>query len=355
MTKFTLGICGSGQLSMMLCQAAKKLNVKTIVLSNTKEAPAKDYCDELFVCDYKDKDQIKSFANKIDCATLEFENFDFKTLKLIEKFKPVYPRPEINLVVQNRKLEKEFFRKLNVPTTNYTVIKSQEDLKNKETFFPGLLKSITGGYDGHLSYKFDTKEDIRKYKIDFSKVYILEKKVEILKEFSVIASRYQNNKINIFEPFENYHSEQILRETTVPANIPEKIKNQAINYTKKILIEHDYIGIMSVEFFIDKDQNLLANETASRVHNSGHITINTSNSSQFDQHIRAVCNLNFIKLEKMKNGKMINILGEDILKYRKKKFSNNEYFFDYGKKEARSKRKMGHINIVDNIKLFTDY
>ena len=349
MSNFTLGICGSGQLSMMLCQAAKKLNINTIVLSETNEAPAKNYCDELFVCDFRDKDKIKLFSSKIDCATLEFENFNFETLKLIEEFKPVYPRPEINLIVQNRKLEKEFFKKLNIPTTNYAIINNQEDLKKNEKLFPGLLKSITGGYDGHLSYKLETMNDVNKYKIDFSKIYIFEKKVEILKEFSIIASRYQNKKINIFEPFENFHSEQILRETIVPANIPEEIKYKATEYTKKILTEHDYIGIISVEFFIDKEQNLLVNETASRVHNSGHITINTSNSSQFDQHIRAVCNLNFVKLEKMKRGKMINILGRDILEYRKKNFSHNEFFFDYQKKEARSKRKMGHINILDNV------
>ena len=113
----------------------KKLNINTIVLSETNEAPAKNYCDELFVCDLRDKDKIKLFSSKIDCATLEFENFNFETLKLIEEFKPVYPRPEINLIVQNRKLEKEFFKKLNIPTTNYAIINNQEDLKKNEKLF----------------------------------------------------------------------------------------------------------------------------------------------------------------------------------------------------------------------------
>ncbi len=347
MSKLVLGICGSGQLSMMLCQAANKIGIRTVVLSEEDKVPAKNYCDELFVCNFRDQDKLIDFCKKVDFVTLEFENFDFETLKFIEKFKPIYPKPEINKVVQNRKLEKKFFHDLNIPTTKYAIINSFEDLKKNQDLLPGILKSTTGGYDGHFSFKINSLDEINDHKIDFSKEFILEKKVTLIKEFSIIAVRYHSNKINIFEPFENFHQDQILKTTTIPANISNELKITANQYTKKILEKHGYVGAMAVEFFIDTENKLLANETASRVHNSGHITINASNSSQFDQHIRAVCNLDFLSLKKMIKGKMINILGSDIIKFRSKKFSKNEFFFDYQKKDIKPKRKMGHLNIIE--------
>lgn len=342
-----LGICGSGQLSMMLCEASKKLNIKTIVLSDSEYGSAKKYCDEYFFCNYNDEAKLKEFAEKIDVATLEFENIDFKVLKKIEKFVPLYPKPEINRIVQNRELEKNFFKTLKIPTTEFAIINNMNDIKNNLNLLPGILKSITGGYDGHFSYKINEFKDLKKNIIDFNKKFILEKKVNILKEISIIGTRYQSGEINFFQPFENIHKDQILRETIAPADLSDKILNQAQEYTKKILEKHNYIGTMTVEFFIDKSMSLLANETASRVHNSGHITINNSNSSQFNQHVRAVCNLEPEKISLMKKGKMINILGDDIEVYRKKKFKDNEYFYDYEKKEIRPKRKMGHLNIIE--------
>tara|TARA_B100000965_G_C19573684_1_gene750322 strand:- start:633 stop:1676 length:1044 start_codon:yes stop_codon:yes gene_type:complete len=347
MSKITLGICGSGQLSMMLCQAARKLDVKTVVLTDDKNGPAKRYCDEFFLCNLSQEKEIKEFAKKTDVVTLEFENFNFKILKLIEKFVPVFPRPEINRIVQNRNLEKEFFKSLKIPTTEYLRVDKQEDLTKISHLIPGILKSDEGGYDGHFSYKIENLGDLEKIKIDFKKRYIFEKKVNFKKEISIIAARYQDKKINIFEPFENFHQNQILKTTTVPAKISSKIKNLAEKYTHQILEKHDYTGVMAIEFFLDYNEELLANETASRVHNSGHITLDNSNSSQFDQHVRAVCNLDYKPLEKMKRGKMYNILGNEILKYREEKKNVNEFFFDYEKKEIRPKRKMGHLNIIE--------
>lgn len=347
MKNIILGICGSGQLSMMLCQAAKKLKIKTIVLTDDKNGPAKNYCDEFFLCDLKEKKKIKEFALKADFVTLEFENFDYQTLKYIEEFVPVHPKPEINRVVQNRKLEKEFFKSLSIPTAQYIYIENEKDLKKIEKLTPGILKSVEGGYDGHLSYRINSLSDIENLNIDNKIKYIFEKKVDLQKEISIIGSRYFDKKINLFSPFENFHQDQILKKTSVPADIPIEITEKAKNYAEKILIKHDYIGVMAIEFFVDKKNNLIANETASRVHNSGHITLNNSNSSQFDQHVRAVCNLEYKPLDEMKRGFMLNILGEDILKFRNSKIEKNKFFFDYEKKEIRPKRKMGHINIIE--------
>ena len=342
-----LGIIGSGQLSMMLCDAAQKLKIKTIVLSEN-DGPAINHCDEFIHTSYKDKNNLKIFAENIDVATLEFENVPYEVLKFIENYKPIFPSPDINKIVQNRLLEKKFFSSLNIPTTKYKLIERKEDLENEKVFFPGILKSLTGGYDGHFSYKINNINELKKMNIDFSKKYIFEKIVKLKKEISIIATRYQNKEINIFEPFENIHEHQILKKTIIPANLSQKIIDQAKLYTTKILEKHNYIGTIAVEYFISENENLLGNETASRVHNSGHITIDASNSSQFDQHIRAVCNLKIVKLKKMKKGHMLNILGNDILKHRNQKFSSNKFFKDYEKKDIREKRKMGHINFIEN-------
>ena len=133
----------------------------------------------------------------------------------------------------------------------------------------------------------------------------------------------------------------------LPANISDSIKKKSIDWSTMIAEELDYIGTLCVEFFVDKKDNLYANEVAPRVHNSGHLTINSHNVSQFENHIRAVCGLEKIETKKIHNAKMINIIGEDISIYRKKSFKDNEFFYDYLKKEIKSKRKMGHLTIID--------
>ena len=341
-----LGICGSGQLSMGLCLAARELNVKTVILSDDIDGPSKNLCDEYIHFNKKEKNKIIEFAEKIDVATMEFEKFDFNTLKIIEKYKKVFPKPEINLLVSSRKKEKDFFKSLGLPTTNYTEINSIEEIIKNDNLIPGLLKGDFG-YDGLSTYELNSLDDLKKYKIKFDNNFILEKKVDLKKEISVIATRYLDGKINIFEPFENKHKAKILRETIVPADISQDVYEKAKDFTKKILNNHRYIGTMAVEFFIDKEGQLLVNESASRPHNSGWITTHASNSSQFSQHVRACCNLEFVPLKKIKRGKMINIIGNEIIYYRKKNFSSNEFFFDYKKNEIRPGRKMGHINIIE--------
>ena len=231
-----LGICGSGQLSMMLCEASKKLNIKTIVLSDSEYGSAKKYCDEYFFCNYNDEAKLKEFAEKIDVATLEFENIDFKVLKKIEKFVPLYPKPEINRIVQNRELEKNFFKTLKIPTTEFAIINNMNDIKNNLNLLPGILKSITGGYDGHFSYKINEFKDLKKNIIDFNKKFILEKKVNILKEISIIGTRYQSGEINFFQPFENIHKDQILRETIAPADLSPLVDISAAAVAKGIIV-----------------------------------------------------------------------------------------------------------------------
>jgi 5-(carboxyamino)imidazole ribonucleotide synthase len=341
-----LGIIGGGQLGSMLASAAKKINIKTIILSDDPEAPAKNFCDELIISDYNKVKNIEEFANKVDVVTFEFENIPFKILEHIEQFKPVLPKPIINQIVQNRFTEKKFLNNAGIKTTDYALIKEKSDILKNRNLLPGMLKTCTLGYDGKGQFVINNHEEVDELEIEFRKEYILEKKINLKKEISIILTRFLNNDCLIFEPFENYHINQILNKSVIPADISKNIIEKAQQQAKLIAEKLDYIGTMCVEYFIDENNNLFVNEIAPRVHNSGHLTINAYNVSQFENHIRAVCNLEKIELKKIHNAEMINIIGDDIKTYRDKLYVKNEFFFDYLKKKIKKKRKMGHLTII---------
>ena len=224
---------------------------------------------------------------------------------------------------------------------------NESDLKSSSNLIPGILKTTTLGYDGKGQYPINSGNELNSLNIDFSKGYILEKLVKLKKEISIIITRFSNNKYEIYEPIENLHEDQILKYSKIPAEINEKIFNQSKDWAMLIAEELKYVGTLCVEFFIDRNDNLYVNEIAPRVHNSGHLTINAFNVSQFENHIRAVCGLEQIPLKKISNAKMMNLLGNQITHYRNiQKFNENEFFFDYLKKDIKEKRKMGHITTL---------
>ncbi len=340
-----LGIIGSGQLGSLLCQAAKKLNIKTIVISDDEIGPAQNYSDKFIFSKYDDKNKIREFINEVDIITYEFENIPINILKEIDKEKKVLPKPEINKIFRNRKLEKKFVNDLGIQTTKWAFIKSAKDVQQNKNLLPGILKTNTLGYDGHGQYVLNTLDDVKKDWC-FTADYILEKRVNLKKEISIVVTRFENKEIYIYEPIENIHKDQILKYSKIPADIKPDIFKKAQDNAELIANELDYIGTMCVEYFIDQEDNLLVNEIAPRVHNSGHLTINAFNISQFENHIRAVCGLKKENVHKIANAEMENILGSEIQDYRKRSFKTDEYFFDYGKKIIKEKRKMGHLTIL---------
>ena len=342
----TLGIIGGGQLGSLLAEAAKKIEIKTVILSDDVNAPAKKFTNNFIYGKYDDQKIINEFVNNVDLATYEFENIPFAILKKIDEVKTVLPKPEINKLIQNRLTEKDFLNKYDIRTTRYSLIKNIEDIKLNQGLIPGLLKTCTLGYDGKGQYKINNLNNLSN-DINFNKEYILEKLINLKKEISVIITRFGHQRYEIYEPIENIHEDQILRFSKIPADTSDKIKKKSIEWSTIIAEELDYIGTLCVEFFIDKNDNLYANEVAPRVHNSGHLTINSHNVSQFENHIRAVCGLEKIETKKIYNAKMINLIGEDISNYRGKTFKDNEFFFDYLKAEIKNKRKMGHITIIE--------
>ena len=346
MSKPVLGIIGGGQLGSMLATAARKINIKTVIFCDDPDAPAQNFSDEFIYGKYDNQNSIDQFTSSVDIVTFEFENIPYETLEKINSVKPVLPHPSINKIVQNRLSEKDFVNKLNIRTTQYTSINNEKDIFSNENLIPGLLKTCTLGYDGKGQHKINSIEDLKNENIDFNKKYILEKLVKFKKEISVIITRFKNEKFEIYEPVENIHEDQILKYSKIPADINEKISEESKKWTRIIAEELKYIGTLCVEFFIDKNDNLYVNEIAPRVHNSGHLTINAYNISQFENHIRAVCNLEIVKLNKISNAKMVNLIGDQIEIYRKKKYSSNEFFFDYLKNETKDKRKMGHLTTL---------
>ena len=344
MSEINLGIIGGGQLGSLLSVAAKKLNVKTIIYSDDIDAPAQNFCEQFIFGDYNDKNKIMEFVNKVDLITYEFENIPFETLNEMNKIKKVIPKPSINRLIQNRLAEKDFINKLNIRTTRYVSVEKKSDIDSLEDFLPGILKTTTMGYDGKGQYLIKTLKDLNSLNIDFTKGYILEKLVKLKKEISVIVTRFANNSYEIYEPIENTHEDQILKYSKIPAEINKKLFDESKEWSIRIAEELKYTGTLCVEFFVDRNENLYVNEIAPRVHNSGHLTINAFNISQFENHIRAVCSLEKIPLKKISNAKMINLFGNQIIPYRENlKINDNQFFFDYQKKEIKSKRKMGHI------------
>tara|TARA_B100000787_G_C16149007_1_gene275667 strand:+ start:155 stop:1201 length:1047 start_codon:yes stop_codon:yes gene_type:complete len=346
MSKLTLGIIGGGQLGSMLSIAANKLEINTVVFCDDIDAPAQKFSNEFIHGQYKDQNKINEFTDKADVITYEFENIPYEALNEINKIKPVLPKPSINRLIQHRLAEKDFINKLNLRTTRYVSIEKKSEMESVGDLLPGILKTVTLGYDGKGQHPVKSLTDIDSLDIDYSKGYILEKLIKLKKEISIIVTRFDNLKYEIYEPIENTHEDQILKHSKIPAEISDKVLNQSKLWATQIAEELKYVGTLCVEFFIDRNDNLYVNEIAPRVHNSGHLTINAYNISQFENHVRAVCQLEQITLKKHSNAEMVNIIGDQITLYKNKKFSSNEFFFDYFKKEIKSKRKMGHLTTL---------
>ena len=346
MSKPTLGIIGGGQLGSMLAIAANKLEIKTVIFCDDINAPAQNFSNEFIHGEYSDQSKIDEFITKTDVITYEFENIPYETLNEINKNKPVLPKPSVNRIIQHRIAEKDFINKLNIRTTQYAPIENKLQIEALQELLPGILKTTTLGYDGKGQHLINSIEDINELDVDFSKGYILEKLVKLKKEISIIITRFNDKKYEIYEPIENLHEDQILKYSTIPADISKQIIEKSKLWAIQIAEELKFVGTLCVEFFIDRNENLYVNEIAPRVHNSGHLTINAYNISQFENHVRAVCQLEQVPLKKISNAKMVNIIGDQITVYRDKEFKPNEFFFDYLKKEIKKKRKMGHLTTL---------
>ena len=350
-----LGIIGGGQLGMMLSEAAKKMPdhiTKVIVLDPTENCPAAQVGAEQIVADFKDKDAIIELSQKSDIITYEIESGDSQVLKSVEKDAEINPSPETLKIIQDKLLQKRFLAENQIPVPEFIEINNLDDVyKTLEEYgYPALLKARRDAYDGRGNYKIDTKEDVQKAFDYFNgQKLLLEKFVPFKMEVSVIAARNTKGEIKTFPLVENIHEHNILRQTIAPARVSEKITENAEEIAEKTMNVLKGAGVFGIEMFVTQDDKVLINEIAPRVHNSGHHSLESSATSQFEQHLRAILGLELGDTTLMHKTIMYNILGSKGFQgeYKPLEIKENNVFLKmYGKKVSKPLRKLGHFNLV---------
>jgi len=350
-----IGILGGGQLGMMLAKAAKQFGYTVAILEPQENCPAHSFCDVHIVKAYHDKAGLRELAQLACIITTEFENVPADSIEFINQLRPVYPSASAIRVAQNRLKEKTFFRTLGLGTADFCRIATEKECAAVlPTFFPAILKTTTLGYDGRGQWMVRNHEELAKAFEALNKgECILEKRVALKEEVSMIAARNQTG-IELFPLISNQHQNGILDVSYIPAGVSENVAGEAQRAVQLILEGLDYVGILAVEFFITIEDQLLVNEIAPRPHNSGHITIEASKTSQFEQQLRAICGLKLGNTELVSPGAMLNLLGDVWLRetINPEQVILHEFptakIHNYGKTEAKPGRKMGHVSMVGN-------
>ena len=337
----------------MLAQAAQKMGYEVHVYSDVPDCPASQVAESTTVASYSDSKSLLKFAEQCDVVTYEFENIPLDSVKAIEKLKPLRPGVAPLETFQNRILEKEFLQKNGIPCSDFAVVNSLEDFRSaiKRINLPSVLKTAGMGYDGKGQTKLTSEDDIEKLENSWQEnSYVLEAFVDLKLEFSVVAGRAVDGEFSTWGAIENEHRNHILHISLAPGRVSPEIADQAVQIAKRLGDAIGYVGVFCVEFFLCTDGRLLVNEVAPRVHNSGHLTIEGSVTSQFDQHIRAISEIPLGESSIKVPTAMLNTLGDLWRRGEPDWKSQTEGLRAkvhlYGKKEAKPGRKMGHITIL---------
>ena len=350
-----LGIIGGGQLGMMLTEAAKKMPEhisKVIVLDPNQNCSASLVGAEQITADFKDKNAIVELSKKADVITYEIESGDSDVLKSVENNAEINPSPETLKIIQDKFLQKTFLQNNNIPIPEFIKVESLDEVKEglKKFGYPALLKARRDAYDGKGNFKIDSENEVEKaYDYFKGQKLMLEKFVPFKMEVSVIASRNTKGEIKTFPLVENIHEKNILRQTIAPARTNNKVSQKASKIASDTMNVLNGAGVFGIEMFVTPDDDIVINEIAPRVHNSGHHTLQSSKTSQFEQHLRAILGLDLGNTQLMHNTIMYNILGNLNFEgeYKKLDFSKNNIFLKmYEKKISKPLRKLGHLNIV---------
>lgn len=350
-----LGIIGGGQLGMMIAEAAKKMPEhisKIIVLDPTPNCPASQVGADQITGDFKDQDAIEELAEKSDIITYEIESGNSDVLKSVENKAEIEPAPETLKIIQDKFLQKTFLNKNNIPVPEFIKISSIFDLEEglKKFGYPALLKARRDAYDGRGNFKINSPDQIKNaYDYFHGQQLMLEKFIPFKMEVSVIAARNTKGQIKTYPLVENIHEENILRETIAPARVSETISKKAEDIAIKTMTVLEGAGVFGIEMFVTQDDHIVINEIAPRVHNSGHHTLQSSETSQFEQHLRAILGLELGSTKLIHPTIMYNILGSKSFegKYKPISLSESDTFLKmYGKEISKPMRKLGHFNLV---------
>ena len=349
----TIGILGSGQLGRMIAIAARRMGYRVHTLSPESDSPTGHVADREVAAAYDDVEAVKRFAAGVDVITLEFENISAACVDAASPIAPVRPKGSVLHTTQNRLREKTFLAEHGLPVAPFRHVKSREELAAAvaEIGTPAVLKTAGFGYDGKGQVKIDSADDVGGAWTSMAgQEAVLEAFVDFNLELSVVAARGLNGDFAHYGAVENKHNRHILDVTTAPADVSGAVNLTAVNLTRKVFEALDVIGVACVEYFLARDGNIIINEIAPRVHNSGHFTFDACVTSQFEQQVRAVCGLPLGSTEQPRPAAMANLLGD--------LWANGEPDWAaalaipevklhlYGKEEARPGRKMGHLTAM---------
>lgn len=349
----TIGVLGSGQLGRMFAIAARRMGYRVHTFSPESDTPTGQVADIEIIGDYEDLDAVGRFAQGVDVVTFEFENVSSASVTAAEAFVPVRPAGSVLYTAQNRLREKTFLSRSGFPVGPFRPIRSQSDFEQAVASIglPSVLKTAGFGYDGKGQTKIASREDFEKrLKEPFTDELVLEAFIDFELELSVVAARSSSGEFAHWGAIENSHSRHILDVSVAPARVAPSVAVEAVEIARGILDHLDVVGVLCVEFFLTRDGKLLVNELAPRPHNSGHLTFDACVTSQFEQQLRAVCNLPLGSTELVCPAAMANLLGDlwetgepnwyDACAYPEVKLHL------YGKVTPKRGRKMGHLTAL---------
>ena len=352
-----IGVIGGGQLGKMILSEANRMNLKTLVLDSNKNSPCKNLCNNFYIGKLDNYNDILKFGKRCDIITFEIEHINIDALLKLENIgKKVYPKPDTLSIVQDKSKQKKFYNENNLPTSKYSYYKNLNDLflniKNGIIQFPSVWKKTKLGYDGFGVKVLRSEKDT----LDLPDCeMIIEEFVPFKKELAVIVARNFNGEIKTYETVEmefNSFSNQV-EYVISPSKISEELNKKAINIAIEATKKLDVIGLLAVEMFLTDEDNIVINEVAPRPHNSGHFTIEACPTSQFEQHLRSILNLDLGNTNHDGCAIMLNLVGGEGFEGNVRYENLNEIFSEenthlhiYGKEKTRPNRKMGHITII---------
>lgn len=360
----TLGILGGGQLGAMFAAAAKRMGYRVEAVSDVADCPAARICDRVHVGDYADTAFLARAAAGLDVVTFEFENVPAAAGRALAAVVPVRPHPDVLFTTQDRAREKAFLTRHDVPCAPYRVVRSLHDLRAaaRDLGLPAVLKTAAFGYDGKGQAKLVSPADVEPAWAalgagpDGPRELVLEGWIDFDCEISVVAARGLDGTVVAFAPSRNAHAHHILDVSSVPASLPDDVLAAATATAERILTALDVVGVACVEFFVTRDGRVLVNEIAPRTHNSGHLTIEACETSQFEQQVRAVCGLPLGSTRLLAPAAMANLLGDCWFATEGAPRREPDWaaalavpgvrLHLYGKAEPRPGRKMGHLTAV---------
>jgi 5-(carboxyamino)imidazole ribonucleotide synthase len=349
-----LGILGGGQLGKMLIQSAADLNILCKVLDPDASAPCKVLTNDFVQGKLTDYQTVVDFGKEVDVLTIEIENVNTEAMEYLQsQGVKVFPKPHIVREIQDKRLQKQFFEKHQIPTADFLLIENREEIKKHIDFLPAVQKLGKEGYDGRGVQKIFNHDDIAK---GFDAPSLLEKFVDFEKEISVIVARNETGEVKTFPVVELAFNPiyNLVEFLFAPANISEIVEKEANRIATLIVEKWGFVGLLAVEMFLTKDQKVLVNEVAPRPHNSGHHTIEANYVSQYEQHLRAILNLSLGSTATILPAAMVNLLGEEGYTGNARYEGLEQvlslegvYVHLYGKTITKPFRKMGHVTVLD--------